>query len=114
LKALIYSDEIEAGLTRFCDLIVGYLYLVNQVYESGFDFAKSITAEVSCNLPSAYLTQLLSYYNSFATKSNQSTEPMETYAQSFSETITANINVLRVILEVDVLVWKSPVSCWLL
>jgi hypothetical protein len=30
-EALIYLAESETGLTRFCDLIGGYLYLANQV-----------------------------------------------------------------------------------
>jgi hypothetical protein len=31
MKALIHSAKFENGLTRFCDLIGGYLYLTNQV-----------------------------------------------------------------------------------
>jgi hypothetical protein len=38
IKALIRLAEIETGLTRFCELIGGYLYLVNRVWESDFDF----------------------------------------------------------------------------
>jgi hypothetical protein len=34
--------QSETGLTILCNLIGGYLYLANQVWESGFDFAKSI------------------------------------------------------------------------
>jgi hypothetical protein len=43
-KSPIHSAEIETGLIRFCDLINGYLYLANQVSETGFDCAKSVTA----------------------------------------------------------------------
>jgi hypothetical protein len=41
----IHLAESETDLTRSCDLMIGgYLYLANQVWESGFDFAESITA----------------------------------------------------------------------
>lgn len=35
-KVLIHLAESETGMTRFCDLIGGYLCLANQVWESGF------------------------------------------------------------------------------
>jgi mannose/fructose-specific phosphotransferase system component IIA len=44
-KTLIHLAESETGLITFCDLIGGYLYLANQVEESGFDSAEWITAE---------------------------------------------------------------------
>jgi hypothetical protein len=41
-KGMIHLAEIEIDLTRFCDLIGGYLYPTNQVLKIGFDFAKSL------------------------------------------------------------------------
>jgi hypothetical protein len=38
----IHLAEIEIDLAGCCNLIGGYLYLPNQIWEIGFDFAKSI------------------------------------------------------------------------
>lgn len=44
-KTLLQLAKSETSLTRFYDLIGGYLNLASQVWEPAFDFAKSTMAE---------------------------------------------------------------------
>lgn len=44
---MIDSVKSKSASLRFCKLIGGYLYLANQVWEIGFNFAKSFMALVN-------------------------------------------------------------------